>query len=324
MSAGLRISFVVPVKNGAAYLERCLASIAASRLPVDQYEVIVGDNGSTDRSADVARTAGAVVCSLPNVNVATVRNQAAAAARAPVLAFVDADHEIDSDWPLVALALLAAPGVVAAGAPYVAPPDGNWVQRAYDSFRSRGRATQDTDWLPSGNLAVTRDAFERAQGFDARLETCEDVDLCQRLRQAGGRIVADPRLRSIHRGDPRSLGAVFRGELWRGRDNLRVSLRSPLTLRSLPSVLIPVLDLLALAAVPFGLLAWSAGGGWVVLAAILLLLLFMILRAAVMLRRRDHVGLTTIAQTFLVAGVYDLARAMALIGRTSHDARRRT
>lgn len=323
MSSAVRLSFVIPVRNGAAFLGRCLASIRSATLSADAYEIVVADNGSTDTSAEIARAAGARVISLPNVNVATVRNQAAHKAQGPILAFVDADHEIDPEWPRIALALLEQPGVVAVGAPYVAPPDGNWVQQAYDSFRSRGQTTEEIDWLPSGNLAVSRTAFERVGGFDAALETCEDVDLCQRLRQSGGRILADPRLRSIHRGDPRSLGAVFRGELWRGRDNLRVSLRSPLTVRSMPSVLIPVLDLLALAAIPVGIIGWRVGGVWVVLASLAVLLAFVLLRAAAMIARRTKVGLAAIVQTLVVAGVYDIARAMALVGRAGHDARRR-
>jgi hypothetical protein len=44
-----------------------------------------------------------------------------------------------------------------------------------------------------------------------------------------------------HFGDPATLGELFRGELWRGRDNLRVSLRGPVDWRDLPSVIVPLL-----------------------------------------------------------------------------------
>ena len=64
-------------------------------------------------------------------------------------------------------------------------------------------------------------------GFDAQLTACEDVDLCNRLRQAGHRIVADPAMRNVHYGDPSTLTALFFGELWRGRDNLQRDLPRP-------------------------------------------------------------------------------------------------
>ena len=72
----------------------------------------------------------------------------------------------------------------------------------------------------------------------------------QRIHAAGFRIVSNADLKNVHYGDPDTLRAVFNGELWRGRDNLRVSLKA-LTLRGLPSVLIPIGDvgLLALAIV---------------------------------------------------------------------------
>ena len=43
------------------------------------------------------------------------------------------------------------------------------------------------------------------------------------------------RLRNVHHGDPASLARVFLGELWRGRDNARVSLRTPRSWRTLAS-----------------------------------------------------------------------------------------
>ena len=52
-------------------------------------------------------------------------------------------------------------------------------------------------------------------------------------------------MRNVHFGDPATLWDLFRGELWRGRDNLRISLRGPLTWRGLPSVVIPIVDVVS-------------------------------------------------------------------------------
>jgi hypothetical protein len=51
---------------------------------------------------------------------------------------------------------------------------------------------------------------------------------------------------NVHHGDPATLGALFRGELWRGRGNLAVSFRSPMTLRELPSAITPIVQLAGL------------------------------------------------------------------------------
>lgn len=316
------ISFIVPVRNDAQHLRRCLETIEASREGVPS-EIVVADNGSTDESAVVARCAGARVLSLPYRPVADVRNQAARAASGDLLAFVDADHELDRGWSAAVLDLMRDPAVVAVGAPYFAPAEGTWVQRMYDRLRRHQPGCQVVDWLPSGNLVVRRSAFEDVGGFDTSLQTCEDVDLCQRLKARGGRLVAADALRSVHRGDPRTLKALFFGELWRGRDNLRVTLRGP-TLRSMPSLAIPVLNLAALTLLPAGLLTWSLGGRAVALAAAATLAVLIALRAATLVARGGGPArsATAAGQAVLVAAVYDVARALALVTRSGHDVRR--
>jgi GT2 family glycosyltransferase len=262
-----------------------------------------------------------MVLRIEDVGVAELRNRGAAVARAPILAFVDADHEIDRHWIRHAIAALADDDVAATGALCVPPADATWVQRRYDDLRMRPSEPVDVEWLGSGNLVVRHAVFNTVGGFDVSLETCEDVDLCQRIRASGHRIVCDPKLRNIHFGDPASLRALFAGELWRGRNNLRVTLRGPRTLRHLRSVLVPIVNLATAVVILAALadrafpLAALAGATMVVLAG---------LRASMMIRRDSAPSLTHAAQAFAVALVYDAARAAALVMRGNHRLRRTT
>jgi len=147
------VSFVIPVRNDAAQLARCLTSIANVRYPLSRVEVIVVDNGSTDRTPDVARTLGARVLSLPGLAVAALRNCGAREARGEIIAFVDADHEIGEAWVDSAVETIQRQGAAAAGAPYDAPPQSTWVQAHYDKLRYRRAGVEDVDWLASGNIA---------------------------------------------------------------------------------------------------------------------------------------------------------------------------
>jgi GT2 family glycosyltransferase len=322
MSATPLVSFIVPVRDDAVRLRRCLDSIARNRglIPI---EILVADNGSTDRSVEVARQAGARVLRLPGMRVAAVRNAAAAAAYGDILAFVDADHEIDAAWVASAVDALRQPGVGAVGAAYDAPADGTWVQRAYDALRRHAHQPGDVDWLASGNLAVWRSTFESLRGFDTTLETCEDVDLCQRLRIQGHRLIEDPRLRSIHHGDPASLKALFLGELWRGRDNIRASFRRNIRLREIPSVAIPITDLILLVGAAIGIATFSPAGLAASAAATVPVLGFSLLRASIMSHRRRTANLLGFVQSMAVATVYDVSRALALVARPGHQVRRR-
>lgn len=312
------VSFVVPVLNDAARLSRLLESIAALDYPAHLVEVIVVDNGSRDGSDRVAEMAGAVVFRHPRLRVGELRNRGVARARGDVLAFVDADHEIDSGWLRAAVDTLGIPGVAAVGALCWTPSDGTWVQTMYDALRHRTVGRRDVEWLGSGNLAVRREAFEQAGGFRAELDTCEDVDLCQRLRSSGLRLVSDDRLKSVHFGDPATLEALFLGEVWRGRDNIRVSLNGSLSFRSLPSLAIPVLDLVAIGLIVLGVLAAATGGLAIAFPAAGAILGLASLRAAKMLMSRGSATPLDACRALAVACTYDLARALALVGRAGH------
>lgn len=319
MSAEPRLSFVVPVRNDARRLARCLESIERASASIE-HEVIVADNGSTDDSAAVAAAAGAQVVPMPGMPVAQMRNAAAARARAALLAFVDADHELSPQWTAAALALFADATVSAAGAQYHAPPGGTWVQRAYDRLRQHRPGVRDTAWLPSGNLIVRTEVFRQMAGFDTTLETCEDVDLCQRLVASGGRLLEADSLSSVHHGDPATLKALFFGELWRGRDNLKVSLRGPLTLRTMPSILLPLFNLVGVLLLAAGLVALPMAGAEIAAAGFAMIAVVTLLRCAALMRGS---GAPALPEALAVAFTYTNARALALVVRMGHDTRKR-
>jgi hypothetical protein len=214
----------------------------------------------------------------------------------------------------LALEVLHLPGVGVAGAFYIAPAEGTWVQRTYDALRDHTPGRAEVEWIGSGTMAIWRRVFEDIGGFDTSLETCEDVDLCRRVRAAGHRVMSDAALATLHWGDPATLRAVFAGELWRGRDNLRASLRGSLTLRSLPSIAIPLIDLGCLAVAMAAVIATSA------LIAAIALSIFVVLaalRPARMVWRRGG-GFAAVPPALLISCTHDLARSLALVWRAPH------
>src|SRR5262249_47942221 len=141
------ITVIVPVRDDAERLRKCLASIRANRYDGD-VEIIVADNGSRDQAAEGGRGASAVGLMLPRCRISEARNAAAAEARGEALAFIDADHVVDERWMAAAASTLANPEAAAAGAPCYAPGV-SWVQRAYDRFRLHRRGIHEVDWLGS-------------------------------------------------------------------------------------------------------------------------------------------------------------------------------
>ncbi len=318
-----QVSFVIPVRDDAEGLRRCLRSVQASSKQGTRVQIIVIDNGSRDDSAAVAKEAGALVIRAPRERVSAARNLGAAVASGDLLAFVDADHEIAPDWLEHATARLEAdPGAAAFGAPYLSPPGASLVQRAYDLLRSHGSVAEDVEWLGTGNLVVTREVFTRVGGFDPALETCEDVDFCRRVRASGYRLVSDPALRSIHHGDPASLRAVFVGELWRGRDNVRVSFRRPRSVRSLFSLGMSVAMLAGLLAIGVGVILLPFAG--VATLAVGMATVVLVVTARLM-RMVGNVreGSSALAITsVVVAAAYEAGRALALVAPAGPGSRR--
>jgi glycosyltransferase involved in cell wall biosynthesis len=318
-SAGLpTVSFIVPVRNDAERLRRCLASIRRQR---PDAQLIVADNGSIDDSREVARSFDAVVLQLPGETVSVLRNRAAALATGEFLAFVDADIQLAPGWLGTALSSFSSDTVGAVGAEYSAPPDPNWLQVLYDGMREHPAGVTDARWLPAGNMVVRRSAFARVGGFEARLRTCEDVAFCASLKRSNYTVLTDARLRSPHFGDPATLVLLFRSEVWRARDNLRVSLRYIGCWRDLPSIVMPVLWL-ALAVGAAGMLiaaiaSGSAIGLWTLLALALLLALSS-LRALIIWTRIRGRHPRMFAGALAVAVVYDAARALALVVAVPH------
>jgi glycosyltransferase involved in cell wall biosynthesis len=316
----LTVSFVIPVLNDAARLERCLRAIRANDYPADRVEIVVIDNGSTDESAAVAARHGARVLVSPRPKVGALRNLGVHEATGEVIAFVDADHEIVPTWIKSAVEVLANRDVGAVGARCVPPPDGTKVQRLYDRLRRHTKGQSEVLWLGSGNMSVRRADFDGVGGFDTALDTCEDVDLCRKLRGKGLKVIADSRLGNIHYGDPESLKRVFFSELWRGRDNVRVSLRPPRSWRTVISAVIPVANITALALLTVGVMSGSVLGRQIGLAAGGLFVVQCGLRATVMTfsnRFRDWLP------AYAVAAAYESGRAMALISRIGYGKRRK-
>lgn len=201
--AGPAISVVVPVHNAEATLAGTLDALLACAGA--DFEVIVVDDGSTDRSLDIARRYACRIERMPeNRGPAAARNRGAAAARGAVLFFTDADVLVLPDTlAKVADVLAANPGVAAVIGSYtIATPSADFVSSfknlVHHFTHQTSRPEAATFWAACG--AVRREAFAAVGGFDERYRraSVEDIELGYRLRGAGYRILLDPTIQVVH------------------------------------------------------------------------------------------------------------------------------
>jgi GT2 family glycosyltransferase len=216
MTAHLSISVIVPAYGAELLLPRVLAPLMSMLARKEVTEIIVVDDRSPDRTADVARDLGAKVLTTPqNGGPGVARNLAADHATGDVLWFVDSDVVAWDDGAAKVAAAFADPEVGAVFGSYDDSPDGtpwfsrykNLMHRFYHQTAKRDAATF---WAGCG--AVRADVFRAIGGFDVetyRVPSIEDIELGYRIRRAGKRIVVDPTLLGKHLKVWTPKGALF-------------------------------------------------------------------------------------------------------------------
>ena len=200
----MKLSVVIPVHNGGDSLRRCLAALATSGRPPD--EVVVVDDASADKSAEMAGSFGARVISLPGGphGPAAARNRGAALAGGDVLVFVDADVAVHPDTlARIECYLAEQPSIAALFGSYDDNPPARGLVTRYKNLlhhyvHQHGRREAFTFWAGCG--AMRRDVFIALGGFDESYgrPSIEDIDLGGRLRQAGCRVWLCPDVQVTH------------------------------------------------------------------------------------------------------------------------------
>jgi glycosyltransferase involved in cell wall biosynthesis len=313
------VSVIVPALNEEAVIARCLESLAAQTLPLDEFEVIVVDNGSRDRSVEIAlRFRDSLrlrVLKREGVRISALRNFGAAAARGRFLAFLDADCIAPPDWLSHALQALRGEGCGVIGAHYTIPPGSSWVARTwYEDLRTRKRGR--VSYVPAGTLLIGRELFFEVGGFDETIETSEDCEFCQRVSAAGFPVEAIPALSTVHLGTPQTVAAFYRKQRWHGTNVHTVFLRNMLRPSSAKSTLYALYTLCCLVMVTAAGLIALLFHNYAPLSVATLLLFaapaLLAMRAAASRKRW-----TLLFPLAFLYFVYGFARGLCLLGLSS-------
>jgi glycosyltransferase involved in cell wall biosynthesis len=183
------ISFIVPAHNEQAYLPKTLQAIhEAARSVGAPYEIVVADDASTDRTAEVARENGACVVSVNHRQIAATRNSGARAALGERLFFVDADTTINARAVAEALRAMDQ-GAVGGGGPVSFPKDEAvpLYMRLIAVFGVY--FTKMLGFTGGAFLFCTSAAFRASGGFNERLFWAEEGDFILKLKREGRFVV---------------------------------------------------------------------------------------------------------------------------------------
>ncbi len=214
-----RVSVVVCAHNAAATLADCLAAL--ERLTYPDYEVIVVNDGSRDRTSAVARRHPRVrLIEAPHAGLSVARNVGLAHATGEIVAYTDADARPDCDWLSYLVQPIVGAGAVGAGGPNLVPRDDPFFAQCV--ARAPGSPThvllddRTAEHVPGVNMAFRRSALEAIGGFDPIfVRAGDDVDVCWRLEERGWAIGFAPSALVWHH-HRRSLAAYWRQQVGYG------------------------------------------------------------------------------------------------------------
>jgi N-acetylglucosaminyl-diphospho-decaprenol L-rhamnosyltransferase len=243
-----RTSAIVVSYNTRDDLLRCLEALQASGAAL---ETIVIDNGSTDGSLDAVRARFPevrTVANAANLGFARANNLGLRAARGEFVLVVNSDCEVRPGAVAALGAILEARPEVAIVGPRTIGSDGGpqvsfgpsltpvaeWRQgrlvrgvKAGDAAALRRAASlaaheQEPEWVSASCFLARRSSLEAVGGFDESFFLYEeDVDLCLRVRQAGGRILYTPAAEVVHHLGRSMARAPSRARLEYHRSHLR-------------------------------------------------------------------------------------------------------
>ena len=200
-----RVSIIIACREVDRYTREC---VERCRQQVEiPAEIIV----LPDQATDEARFEGEVkIVATGKVKPAAKRNQGVKLAHGSIIAFIDSDAVPAEGWLVNSCRYLEDPNAGCVGGPNVNPPDDSYLQKAsgdvYATYlamgkfyiRYRAAEPQDAPELPSCNLIVRRETFEKVGGFDESILTGEDAKLCFQIRALGQRVLYRPDVVVFH------------------------------------------------------------------------------------------------------------------------------
>jgi len=179
----LEASVIIPALNEEEFIGDCLRSIRAQTVPA---YIMVLDNGSTDKTVEIAREYADEVLILPGLSLRDMKQFGVETSKTSIIVTTDADTVAPPEWLEKLLRHFSNPAVVAVGGP-VRPIEPNTVSILYTKSLSN---IAQAGLLCDANMAFRRDVMLGSGGY-AHLKRGWDWELSSRLSRYG-RVVYDP------------------------------------------------------------------------------------------------------------------------------------
>ena len=220
-----KVSILIIAKNEEKNVVRLFESLKKLTYPKKDYEVVLVDDKSTDSTPKIAKKYGArVVLNKDWKGRAHVRNIALKSAKYDIVAWVDADTEIvDPDWLQQMLEHLKGKVVGVAGT-HAYPANSSLLQKAVwhiPGMHIEVSRPQKAERAPTTSSMFLKKPLIEVGGYDEKLTTGEDLEICWRLAKRGWEFVQVPNARIIHHYRP-SVKKFFKQQIEYGSEGAKI------------------------------------------------------------------------------------------------------
>lgn len=190
----MKLSVIIPCFNAADTIAVQLEALAQQEW-VEPWEIIIADNGSTDRSIEIIKTYQQrllfgdklkIVDASKKRGAAHARNVGASVAQSEALAFCDADDEVAPGW-VAAMGTALCEYDLAGGRDEHYKLNEPWLVKTFGCENGFGVGF-DHPYLPlisGNNFGVKRKLHQAIGGFDENIAILDDVDYGWRIQQQG-------------------------------------------------------------------------------------------------------------------------------------------
>ena len=214
-----RISVVVCSYNGERVIRDCCEGLL--RLKYPNFEVIVVDDGSTDKTATIAHEYGFRVISTENRGLSSARNTGLEAATGEIIAYIDDDAYPDPHWLTYLAATFMTTEHAGVGGPNIAPPGDGFIADCVANAPGGPihvlLSDREAEHIPGCNSAYRKSCLEAIGGWDTQFRSAgDDVDVCWRLQQRGWTLGFSPAAMVWHHRR-NSVRAYWRQQVGYGR-----------------------------------------------------------------------------------------------------------
>jgi len=181
------MSVIIPTHNSEATIMRCINSLTSQSYPREKFEIIVVDDGSTDKTITLAKNAGAdKIIEIQPCFQGKARNIGVENSKTEYLAFIDSDCEANDGWIKTIIEnlshLKAITGPIENGNPKSLVAWSEYLVE-FGQFHKFRRKSQ-VRWMPGCNLAYTKEVFLKTGGF-TEVPSSEDLIFGESLIDVG-------------------------------------------------------------------------------------------------------------------------------------------